>query len=177
VCSSDLQEKWVVDTVTATDAVWNVLANQTVMTDIRLGDAILNFDQWDGYAPSRDRLLTSLRDKNVENLVVLTGDIHLAGIGQLTSSDDPSHVHGIEFVTTSISSRANAPEGSEGLFISLPNVVDAELAHRGYTLHTVTPDSWTANDRIVDNVLREDSAVSTWKSFQVQAGIPAVTEV
>jgi len=173
----DVQEKWVVDTITENNAIWNVLANQTVMTDIRLGDAILNFDQWDGYAPSRDRLLTSFKNKSVENLVVLTGDIHLAGIGQLTSSDDPSYVHGIEFVTTSISSRGNAPEGSEGLFISLPTIVDAELTHRGYTLHTVTQDSWTANYRIVENVLQEDSAVSTWKSFQVQAGVPAVTEV
>ena len=52
------QETWVAENV-ASDAIWTVLANQTVMTDIRVGAAILNYDQWDGYAPSRDRILES----------------------------------------------------------------------------------------------------------------------
>ena len=113
----------------------------------------------------------------MENLIVLTGDIHLAGIGQLTSTDDPAYIHGVEFVTTSISSRGNTPDGAEDLFISLPTIVDAELAHRGYTLHTVTQDTWTADYRIVEDVALENSAVNTWKSFQVQAGVPAAVEL
>lgn len=173
----DEQEKWVTENIAAIDSVWNVLANQTVMSDIRLGEAVLNFDQWDGYAPSRDRLFSSFRDQSVENLIVLTGDIHLAGIGQLTSTDDPAYIHGVEFVTTSISSRGNTPDGAEDLFISLPTIVDAELAHRGYTLHTVTQDTWTADYRIVEDVALENSAVNTWKSFQVQAGVPAAVEL
>lgn len=173
----DVQEQWAIDKVATGTAIWNVLANQTVMTDIRLGDAVLNFDQWDGYAPSRDRLLTGIRQSGSENLIVLTGDIHLAGIGQLTSGDDPNYVHGIEFVTTSISSRGNTPDGAEGLFISLPTIVDAELTHRGYTLHTVTADSWTADYRIVADVTQENSGVSTWKRFRVEAGVPAAVQI
>ena len=171
------QEQWAIEKVGAGSAVWNVLANQTVMSDIRLGEAVLNYDQWDGYAPSRDRLLTGIRQNGVDNLIVLTGDIHLAGIGQLTSTDDPNFIHGIEFVTTSISSSGNTPDGAEDLFISLPSVVDAELTHRGYTLHTVTSESWTADYRIVADVSREDSEVSTWKRFQVRTGIAAVAEI
>lgn len=171
------QEQWAIENIAAGTAVWNVLANQTVMTDIRLGDAVLNFDQWDGYAPSRDRLLNGIRERGAENLIVLTGDIHLAGIGQLTTDGDPNDVHGIEFVTTSISSRGNTPDGAEDLFISLPTIVDAELAHRGYTLHTVTADTWTADYRIVADVTREDSEVSTWKTFRVRAGVSAVDQI
>lgn len=163
------QETWVVDTLGGA-ATWNVIANQTVMTDIRFGEAVLNFDQWDGYAPSRDRIIAGLSDKGVDNLIVLTGDIHLAGVGTLTTSNDPETVHGVEFVTTSISSNGNVPEGSDALFIALPTIVDADIRHRGYTLHTVTDQEWTADYRIVEDNTVENSPVSTWKRFVVRAG-------
>ena len=171
------QEKWVVDTLSAGNSIWSVIANQTVMTDIRLGDAVLNFDQWDGYAPSRDRILTGLREAEIANLVVLTGDIHLAGIGVLTTSDGAQDALGIEFVTTSISSNGNVPDGSEDLFIALPTIVDAETRHRGYTLHEVTAQQWTARYRIVDDNTVENSPVTSWKSFRVDAGRPEVVAI
>jgi len=170
------QETWVAENVVS-DSTWTVLANQTVMTDIRLGAAILNYDQWDGYAPSRDRLLDAVDTAQAKNLIVLTGDIHLAGVGQLTTTSDPETPRGIEFVATSISSSGNVNAATEALFVSLTNIVDAEAQHRGYILHTVTTDSWTADYRIVDNALVEGSTVSTWKTFKVTAGSPAVTEV
>ncbi len=172
-----VQEQWLVDTLSSGDAIWNVIANQTVMTDIRLGEAVLNFDQWDGYAPSRDRIMSGLSDKGVDNLVVLTGDIHLAGIGKLTTATEPDTVRGVEFVTTSISSNGNVPEGSEALFIALPTIVDAEIQHRGYTLHTVTPQEWTAEYRIVEDNTIENSPVSPWKRFVVRAGSSDVESV
>jgi alkaline phosphatase D len=169
------QETWVADNV-ASDAIWTVLANQTVMTDIRLGQAILNFDQWDGYAPSRDRILDAVDAAAVENLVVITGDIHLAGVGQLTTTADPTTSRGVEFVTTSISSSGNIDASTESLLIALPNIIDAEVRHRGYTMHSISADSWTADYRIVDNALVEGSPVTTWKTFTVNAGSPAVSE-
>lgn len=172
-----VQEQWVVDTLGERSAIWNVIANQTVMTDIRLGEAVLNFDQWDGYAPSRDRIITGLVDKGVDNLIVLTGDIHLAGVGHVTTSADPETVRAVEFVTTSISSSGNVPAGSEALFIALPTIVDAEIQHRGYTLHTVTAATWTAEYRIVDDVAVEGSSVTPWKTFRVAAGTPEAVPV
>ena len=171
------QEKWFSEHINDTTKVWNVMANQTVMTDIRLGAAILNYDQWDGYAPDRDRILSDIVDQGVENFVVLTGDIHLAGVGQLTTDSNPTTAMGAEFVSTSISSSGNVSTDTEGLLIALPNIIDAETSHRGYTLHTVTANDWTAEFRIVDNNLVEDSATSVWKTFKVTAGSPAVTQI
>jgi len=171
------QEKWFSENINDTTKVWNVMANQTVMTDIRLGAAVLNYDQWDGYAPSRDRLLDVVDTAQAKNLIVLTGDIHLSGVGQLTTTSDPETPRGIEFVSTSISSSGNVNAATEALFVSLTNIIDAEAQHRGYILHTVTTDSWTADYRIVDNALVEGSTVSTWKTFKVTAGSPAVTQI
>ena len=171
------QEMWVSNNINDPTKVWNVLANQTVMTDIRLGAAILNYDQWDGYAPDRDRILTDIVSQGVNNFVVLTGDIHLAGVGQLTTNAAPTVSMGTEFVSTSISSSGNISPDTEGLLIALPNIIDAEVSHRGYTLHTVTTDDWTAEYRIVDNALVADSPTSVWKTFKVISGTPTVTEI
>ena len=73
-------------TLATSTATWSVLGQQTVLTDIRLPDgAILNYDQWDGYAPARDRLLAAAAPV-AGRMVVLTGDIHLAGVGVLPGS-------------------------------------------------------------------------------------------
>ena len=126
----DAQEQWVADALAASSATWTVIGQQTVLTDLRLPNgAILNHDQWDGYAPARDRLLAAAA--GVQRLVVLTGDIHLAGVASIPGL-------GAEFVTTSISSSNKVPLGLEPILRGFPSVVDAELAHRGYIRHTVT---------------------------------------
>ena len=145
-----------------------MLGQQTVLTDLRLPNgAILNEDQWDGYAPARDRLLAAAAPV-AGKLVVLTGDIHLAGVGRLPGI-------GTEFVTTSVSSSGLVPAALQPVLAGFPSIVDAELFHRGYARHTVTPAAWTAEYRTVDDVTSADSAVSTWHTFTLPAG--ASTEV
>ena len=96
------QEAWTAEAFAAASATWAVLGQQTVLTDLRLPNgAILNEDQWDGYAPARDRLLAAAAPV-AGRLVVLTGDIHLAGVGRLPGI-------GTEFVTTSVSSSGLVP--------------------------------------------------------------------
>ncbi len=164
------QEAWIADRFTSSTAAWNCLAQQTVLSDLRfpLTGAILNYDQWDGYHPARDRLLASAP----ADLITLTGDIHLAGVGTLTTG---AGTVGVEFVTTAISSRANVDPSLQPLVAALPNIVDAELVSRGYTRHTVTPERWTAEYRSVADVTDPDSAVSTWKTFTVTRGSTTVT--
>ncbi len=164
------QEAWIADRFTSSTARWNCLAQQTILSDVRLGDvgAILNYDQWDGYAAARDRLLADAPS----NFVTITGDIHLAGVGEVGPTDAPV---GIEFVTTAISSTANVPPALTDVVLSIPTIVDAELVSRGYTRHTVTTDAWTAEYRRVADIADPDSDVTTWKTFRVDAGTPAVT--
>lgn len=155
------QEAWLANRFAAASARWTVLGQQTVLTDITLPDSgvVLNYDQWDGYPAARQRLLEAA--SATERLVVLTGDIHLAGVGRLPGV-------GVEFVTTSISSTGNIdPAATDAVRPLLPAIVDIELAHRGYTRHTITPDRWTAEYRAVDDVAAADSPVSTWRTFTI----------
>jgi alkaline phosphatase D len=157
------QEQWTGEAFAASRATWTALAQQTVLTDLRLSNgAILNEDQWDGYAPARDRLLAAAAPV-AGKLVVLTGDIHAAGVGRLTGV-------GTEFVSTSISSLGLLPTSLQPVVSSFPTLVDADLLHRGYVRHTVTAASWSAEYRTVDDVTRADSAMSTWHTFTAPAG-------
>ena len=154
------QEAWAGAALAASTASWATICQQTVLTDLRFDGAILNYDQWDGYAPARDRLLAQAAA--VDRLVVLTGDIHLAGVGTLPGL-------GVEFVTTSISSAGELDPALQPILDSFTTVVAAELTHRGYTRHTVTAARWTAEYRIVADVADPASPVATWRSFHVDA--------
>jgi alkaline phosphatase D len=170
----DAQEQWLLDTLAASTAQWNVIGNQVVLSDATLGDAVLNYDQWDGYPVARQRLLEGLDAAAVANLVVVTGDVHLAAVGYLRSRDE---IVGVEFVTTSISSAANISAEFTDVLKDFPDLVDAELAHRGYTLHTVTPTQWTADYRIVTDVSSPESEVTTYRKFAIASGSNTVATV
>jgi alkaline phosphatase D len=157
------QERWLGERLAATSATWPVIAQQTVLTDVTLPNgAVLNYDQWDGYPAARQRLL--LQAAQAQRTIVLTGDIHLAAVGTLPGI-------GVEFVTTSITSPGLVPEDVIEVVTGFPDVVDAELTHRGYTRHTVTRESWTAEYRMVDDVADPKSTVSTWKTFTVDTSM------
>ena len=170
----DEQEQWLIETLTASTAQWNVIGNQVVLSNATLDGAVLNYDQWDGYPVARQRLLADLAAAGVENLVVITGDVHLAAVGHLRNDDA---IVGVEFVTTSISSAANINPDFTDLLKGFPDIVDAELAHRGYTFHTVTPERWTAEYRIVTDVTQPTSEVTTYGTFEVVTDSNSVASV
>ena len=107
------QERWLDGQLAASAATWPVITQQTVVTDIRLPNgAVINYDQWDGYAPACDRMLFSAA-VHTPRTIVLTGDIHLAAVGQLPGV-------GIEFVSTSISSNGLVPGNFQGAVTEFP---------------------------------------------------------
>jgi alkaline phosphatase D len=136
---------------------------------------VLNYDQWDGYPAERERIVQHLATHEVPNVVVLTGDIHLAAVGQLRAGDRATGTPvGVEFVATSISSAGLLDESALPLLQSLPALVDAELLHRGYVLHTVTPLQWSADYRMVTDALVPDSDVTSHDTYVVSVGTNTV---
>ncbi len=133
---------------------------------------------WDGYPVQRQRILQHLADAAVPNVVVVTGDIHLAAVAQLRAGDRGTGTPvGVEFVTTSISSDGLIGTELTDVLKSFPDLVDAELAHRGYALHTVTPERWTAEYRIVADVSKADSEVTSFSTYVVDSGTNTVVKV
>ena len=171
------QEQWLLDSLTASTAAWNVIGNQAVMADATFNGAVLNYDQWDGYQPARTRLLQAIDEAAIGNLVVVTGDIHLAAVAQLRNgAAGVGSPVGVEFVTTSIASNGNIGDDLTEVLRSFPDLIDAELAHRGYCLHTVTPERWIAEYRMVTDVDDADSDVTVYGTYTVESGSSTVTK-
>ncbi len=100
------QKAWWKATMMGSTATWKLWGNEVPMMRMRvrnlnadgtpagngappLGfDRLLDCDAWDGYPTERKELLTFLRTQNIENVVVLTGDIHAHFAGVLLDDFD-----------------------------------------------------------------------------------------
>ncbi|HET6291813.1 MAG TPA: alkaline phosphatase D family protein [Kribbella sp.] len=179
--TGDDQERWLLDTLKRSPSRWNVVAQQVAMAqlDRKAGPPQeLPMDTWNGYAASRERVLSGVRDRGVRNLVVLTGDLHRSLASDLrVNFDDPaSPVVGSEFVTTSISS------GKDGVDVDATgSALLAENPHlkfqnvqRGYLSCRLDRTRWISEFRIVDRVTTRGGTPSTRATLVVENGRPGI---
>jgi alkaline phosphatase D len=108
------QRAWFIETLKASDRTWKVWGNEytlmqrvidlrgvTIAPEQFQVRIVLTAEDWDGAPNERDRLLDELRD--VQNLVVFTGDLHAVFAGTpYPAGDEAARV--VEFVTGSVSS-------------------------------------------------------------------------
>ena len=120
------------------------------------GGLILNTDQWDGYAAERRRVWDIIRGGQaapnvaINNVVVLTGDIHTSWCMDIT--EDPSNVlsynpltgdgsMAVEFVCTSVTSPGLDVPGLASLVPAVnPHMKYIDLSQKGYMLLDITPE-------------------------------------
>lgn len=79
------QKTWWKDTMKNSDATWKLWGNQVPIMRFLINnrvdgplafDRIMNTDAWDGYNTERKELMSYLRDEVIDNVVIITGDIH-----------------------------------------------------------------------------------------------------
>ncbi|EED35601.1 alkaline phosphatase [Luminiphilus syltensis NOR5-1B] len=134
----------------------------------------LNTDAWDGYPAARERLFQDLQ-RFADNPVVLAGDTHNAWAFNL--SDHRGRPIAVEIDTPSVNS-----SGAEG-YICLPpsqwaaalrqanpHLLAADMAHRGWTSVSLTPESMVAQWHFVDDVLNENYRSFSGGRFTSAAG-------
>ena len=176
------QEAWLGRSLRKSKATWDVLANQVVATAMPLAGTVYNLDQWDGYAAARSRLFDQLADGPTTNPVVITGDIHAAGVADLVDEDPdgtPStEVRGTELVGTSISSGFNPDlaDVAKQLISALPHVRWADTRHRGYVRCDVDRHQLVARYQQVESVLQPDAPVTTGRTWAIEAGVLGAQE-
>lgn len=179
--TGDRQEKWILDGLGSSPARWKALVQQVLMmpVDKAAGDEVASpMGTWEGYSASRDRVLGGLADRGVENLVVLTGDVHNHFAGDLRRdfADPASPVVGSEFVTSSISSAGDGVDQSNfhrTILAEGPHVKFAN-GQRGYVACRVGSKTWTTDFRVADRVETPGGTVSSRARFVVEAGHPGV---
>jgi len=169
------QERWLRAGLSGSDSTWNVLAQQVVFTSMPLGTAY-NQDQWDGYPGPRQRIVDFLAGTGVINPLIITGDIHAAGVGVVhQAGEDPDSPRvATELVTTSISSGFGDEElvaAGEAIIGALPWVEYVNARDRGYATVELTSEQATASYRVVSTVAETSATVRTDFTHVVPAAV------
>lgn len=171
------QERWLEARLSASQAKWNVIAQQTLMAqiDVKPGEGQRFWtDGWDGYPASRQRLLDHLAQHKVANPVCIGGDLHSFWVTDLKrdANDPQSATVATEFVGTSISSQGRSQSEIDKRLPDNPHVRYANSQHRGYTRAEISRRGFTADLRALKDVRDRESPCSTLASFVVEHGKP-----
>ncbi len=173
------QEQWLDQSFSRTGGRWNVVGQQTVFgqRDFSASEGqFLSNDTWDGYSAARTRLTDSMQRHKLANPVLLGGDVHANWVGHVKAdyAKPNSASVGVEFCGTSISSHGGSNDHISNQLAKSPHFVMAERERRGYGVAEFTPKHLTTTLRVVDDVTRVDSGISTLAQFVVEAGRPVV---
>ncbi len=192
------QEAWLHEQLATSQATWKILGNQIMVShwqaagvsliknpasgdvstvDDPTGGLYVNTDAWDGYPTTQERLFDvldgSAGNDPVDNLVVLSGDIHSSwaidvtrdpeGMENLTSTDPTAPRYrplGVEFITPAVSSPTLVPamtNAENALIAANPHMKMIDLSEHGWVMLSVRPDAvqgewwWIGGEDVTDS--------------------------
>ena len=165
-------------------AKWRIIGQQVVFTQLLVGGTVINSDQWDGYVAARERVYDIFESTQIQNLVMLTGDIHASGAADLVrdpSMYDPETAQGavgVELVAPGITSPfLTGGDAIIGVALSEnPPLRWADGSNRGYFILDVTADRVQADWHLYPKPELKDAKVTFAKAFSVEADAQHLTE-
>ena len=173
------QKAWLKGALPKSKARWSLLASETMMMALdSVPGSHANQDQWDGYSAEREEILSAFHNKNVDNLVVLSGDIHTFVAGDLYTNGETSGKRvGTELVGGSATSfglpeELGIPSATLGSLRQAadPHIKFADFDRRGYCVVTVQKKKLVGEFKAVTDAKVPNGKVSTLAKFQVDSG-------
>lgn len=182
---SEKQYEWLLNDLDTTPAQWKMLGQQVMMGPLRIKPFpfppttyAVNVDQWDGFPAQRQRFFDDILSKNIDNIVVLTGDIHTSWANDLPYVSgvayDNSNANavvgsaGVEFVGTSVTS-PGLPDALGAIVTPAtaksnnPNIRYVELNKKGYVIMDVNKNRTQGDFYYVSTIdsVNDNSAFET----------------
>ncbi len=154
-----VQYDWLVNQLDTSSTQWNILGQQVMMAPLEWLGTPLNADQWDGYAYERDQLYNDILVRGINNIVVLTGDIHTSWANDLPLAGyDPgsgANSLGVEFVVTSVTTPGVAVgAGTSGVIQAAnPHMKWIDLTQHGYMVLDVNKTRVQGEWYFVDDII------------------------
>jgi alkaline phosphatase D len=182
--TGDAQERWLIDGMTRSRARWQIIPQQVFFAqrDLAAGTAELySMDAWDGYPANRDRIMRAIAARDIQNVVVLTGDVHASWACDLKADwkNPDSATLGVEFVGTSVTSGGDGSDIRSDTAAILGQNPHIKFFNnfRGYVRCTVTAQDIKADYRVVPTVTDKNAPVFTRATFQSEAGRPGLRKI
>ncbi len=179
------QYNWLTGELSSSPATWKILGQQIMMAPLTLANSPLNMDQWDGYIPERNKLYEHLQNDSIDNMVVLTGDIHSSWANELRDvnfdENDPcgSGV-GTEYVVTSVTSPGFP--FLTGAFIeplllaANPHMKYIELEDHGFMIFDILPSKVQADWYYLSTLEDRNFNIKSVKSYYTNINETCVNE-
>lgn len=175
------QEAWLygqLGSSAARNTRWRMLGQQVMMSQLVGADGPLNPDQWDGYVPSRNRLLAQLAAQSISNVVVLTGDIHSSWANEISVNPFAAATatrQAVEFVTPGVTSpgiedRAQATGFEQQIGSTHPHVRYLDLFNRGYLLVDLDRDRAQAEWYHMPTITERSNMETFARAMRTSAG-------
>jgi alkaline phosphatase D len=192
----DAEEAWLVNRLRTTPAQWKLLGQGVMFAQLKApgsnqatdpGLYFINSDQWDGYEPARNRVFAGIKgdatNAPVNNVVVLTGDIHSSWAADLNPNPynpaayDKATGAGslaVEFVGTSVTSPGIDTDTTGAIAGALrfynPHFKYVQLTRRGYMVMDVNRDRVVGEWWYVDTVASPSNVETFGTAFETRAG-------
>jgi len=186
------QKAWFKEALAGSRATWKIVGNQLQMMslDYARGQPLI-VDSWDGYTAERRELGEFIRDRKIQNVSYLTGDIHTYFAGNVTPSgrEGPGQPAAVatEFVGGSITSEGIADrQGGEqfrdqlaaaldtGSGTQNPQIKYSNQSEKGYGVLEARPDELLVQFKSPQTVRSPQSNIFTLQRFRVASGVPNV---
>ena len=166
------QFNWLKNELSTTTQPWKIIGNQVMIGAVEIFGTPINTDSWDGYPAERQKLFDHLSTNNIDNMVVLTGDIHTSWAVNLKNGNTPV---GVEMVTPSVTS-PGVPINLSGLItLQNPDIKYVELTKRGFMLVDITEQRVQGDWYNVNTIDQMDASNSCVKSYVTNTGSNALT--
>ena len=169
------QERWLTESLSASKRRWKLVAQATQISSTSVpapvGRSYWN-DAWDGYPEARKRLLQTVVDAKLNNVVTLGGDVHcnVAAPLRLEPNNPASPIVASEFVTTSMTSRGLGDKAAAIIRESNADLLHYRPDERGYSLITVTSDQVRCDFRTTKFPAGSETVLKTQASYVVKNG-------
>ncbi len=178
------QFDWLKTGLQQSTATWKVIGQQVMMAPFKVFNIAFNSDQWDGYPSERKKFFKMVNDNHINNLIVLTGDIHSAWASDLPFGTTPYNMHtgagsaGVEFVTTAVTSPAIPLTGilgniAEDAFARLvgdnnPHVKHNNFVDRGFLIIDFSPEKTQSDFYTIETIERPNPNYQYQVSFYTE---------
>lgn len=168
---------------------WKIIGNQVpfgpMINDWKNGVGRY-LDGWDGYPIEREKIITSIRDAEIKNIIFMTGDYHssFAFETDLNATKDTTDNIAVEFVAPSINS-ANTNEYvnddttkmvEAGYLRYNPHLKYVNLRDHGYVKLIISRTQIEAQFLFVETVIEPNTNQVLAKSYIVKSGSAALWE-
>ncbi len=209
------QRDWLLNGLERSTAAWKVLGNPVPMAPVDVGPALagalstaaaglgtalppvpppLQVESWDGYNGERQRILSTINDKQIKDVVVLTGDLHESMASDLphdrSSYDFGANSAAVEFIAPAVTSptltetlqMATLPEAltintvfEANLLLSNPWVKYHEGFRHGFGVAEFRADGMQYDFWFVHDRNRPDTGANVGSSWAVARGTAKAT--